>query len=333
MNKKQTGFAIRLIVTILIVISITRMVKWDEIVAVLMNANITYILLSVAIVPLMVGVSVWKWHVLIKAQGIGVSYWKLYVLYLYGNFFNNFFPTSVGGDIVVWYELGASTNRPTETIASIFMNRFTGLVVVLLGSIIALVFNFAFFRDFYVAGAMGIAALASGLVVWFISDRKILEGSIRKFGGIRIVNKFLASLRKFQEALNVYRRSYGLVIYVMAISLIYYLMMAINIYLGAKAFNLKPSLLNVIIVLPFIQIVQMLPISLGGVGLKEWSYTVAFPYIGISSSAGLSVALFVRVKVLLIGILGGFLYPLTKHIWKDGTPGNAAVSLNKERIN
>jgi hypothetical protein len=44
------------------------------------------------------------------------------------------------------------------------------------------------------------------------------------------------------------------------------------------------------------------------VGLSEWAYFAVFEHLGIPGSLGLSVALLLRFKALVVGCAGGGLY-------------------------
>ena len=48
-----------------------------------------------------------------------------------------------------------------------------------------------------------------------------------------------------------------------------------------------------------------LPVSIGGLGLMEASYTVSFELLGYSAELGLITALVMRAKAVLDGLIGG----------------------------
>jgi hypothetical protein len=52
-------------------------------------------------------------------------------------------------------------------------------------------------------------------------------------------------------------------------------------------------------------LIMNLPVSIGGLGLMEASYTVAFEILGYSAELGLITALLMRGKALLDALVGG----------------------------
>ena len=62
-----------------------------------------------------------------------------------------------------------------------------------------------------------------------------------------------------------------------------------------------------VIAVPFIMLIMNLPVSIGGLGLMEASYTVAFGLLGYSAELGLITALLMRGKALLDALIGGMI--------------------------
>ena len=83
----------------------------------------------------------WKQLLITKDKttknNISVRY--LTSLYFIGSFFNNFMPTSMGGDVFKIYALGKKIKDNALAFTSTFMERFTGMVVLVLISYFGLV--------------------------------------------------------------------------------------------------------------------------------------------------------------------------------------------------
>jgi len=308
-NKKNIiGTSIKAGVSIFFVYLIVRKVNWSGLSAVIMNTDLFFLLLSFLLSPIMVLVSAWKWHLLLRPHRITVPFSRLFVLYYIGYMFNNVLPSNVGGDVIVSYELAKFTRKPFDSVASVLMNRFTGLVVLVPAALLAFMINNKVFMDYRIASMMGAIVVALCLVLWFIVDSRPMR-TLEKVK-IRGVAKGVTKFKKLQEALRVYRNETGILWRALAISVLFFLLMVVNVYVGCLAFSVSPSVVQIFVILPFLQVVSMLPIALGGVGLREWAYMIAFPQIGIASTVGLSVILLLRVKAIVNGLVGGALYPM-----------------------
>jgi len=61
---------------------------------------------------------------LIHEKSNEVSRLYLFKLYFVGAFFNNFMPTSIGGDVYKVYKLGKKIDSPVVGFSSVFTERF-----------------------------------------------------------------------------------------------------------------------------------------------------------------------------------------------------------------
>jgi uncharacterized protein (TIRG00374 family) len=306
----KLDLSLKIIISFTFVYFILTKIDSIEFAEILRNTNVLFLFLSFLLSPIMILVSVWKWHILLKAQHKSVSFVRLLGLYYVGYLFNHLLPTSVGGDVITSYELGKHTGGNAESVASVFMNRFTGFIMLILAACVSLVVNINLFSDLSIAFAMGLMVFGSILLVWAILDERLTFLVERQLGNSQVSSKIIAKSKKMRNALLVYRNDLRTLIYAFSISIIFLMLMIINIYIGCLAFNIHPSLPGLLVITPFIQVVSMLPISLGGVGLREWAYIIAFPQIGLSASVGLSVCLLLRFKGIVSGFIGGILYPL-----------------------
>ena len=72
---------------------------------------------------------------------------QLLNLYFVGLFINNFFPSTIGGDVFRGYEVGRDVGDRALAMASVFMERFTGMTALTAIALVAFVSNLSSFRD------------------------------------------------------------------------------------------------------------------------------------------------------------------------------------------
>src|SRR5206468_12530204 len=86
-----------------------------------------------------------RWHVLLKVQGIHLSFLRLSGLFLIGMFYNQFLPAGTGGDIIKsYYLLKETSDKKAGALLAVVFDRFIGLValVAITGTLISLRYNF-----------------------------------------------------------------------------------------------------------------------------------------------------------------------------------------------
>jgi uncharacterized protein (TIRG00374 family) len=190
--------------------------------------------------PILIFTGVAKWHILLKSQGFHVSIWRLYALYMVGKFFNNFLPSNVGGDVVRGYELGKSIDSGADSMASVFMERFTGLIVLIVFAVFSFLSNLRFIQDWRLTLAMGLATFGLLGVFWVILDPRPLD-LFEKHVRISFIQRYTPKQRKFHTSLVAYRGKRAIVL-TLVWSLVFMILAIFNVYASASAFYQPISL-------------------------------------------------------------------------------------------
>jgi len=225
-----------------------------------------------------------------------------------GQFFNNVLPTNVGGDVIRGYELKKYTNNGVGAMASVFMERFTGLTALILLGFLSMFLRLDLvMKDIKLLFPLGVGFVGYAIGTWMVFDSNHLN-YIKRKNRWKVVEKLLGKIQRIQEAIYIYKNYPKALIYTMGYSFLFYLLAVINVYVSALAFGVRVSFLDLVIIVPVILILTMFPISLGGIGLLEGAYYLTFSAIGVPGVVGISVALLTRIKAIVSGLLGGIIY-------------------------
>src|SRR5216683_3079824 len=114
---------------------------WEKIQDTFARMRLTYWLLAVGVFLLAQLASSVRWRWLARPLGFEESPWRFLGYYFVGMFFNLVLPTSVGGDVVrAWY-LDAHSGRRLPAFVSVFADRVSGLLVLLVLACLGVVFS------------------------------------------------------------------------------------------------------------------------------------------------------------------------------------------------
>ncbi len=280
-------------------------------IALLKNASLPLLILSVLVGVLINLVSAFKWFLLTQSQSLGAGYWRIFAYYLVGQFYNIFLPTSVGGDVVRSYELGKFSGRQADSLASVFVERYTGVLTLLLVAAAAVLSQLSRFNQGFVIVSLTMFALGLGLIGWLVIDKRpynaVRAALLRK---APISAKVFAKLDTLVGSIDHYRAQPITIIVAFANSLLFYLVAALNVYVTALVFNADVRLVDMLIATPIIMLLMNIPLSLGNIGLMEFAYTSIFLAMGYGAELGAAVAILMRLKSLFDGALGGVLHPI-----------------------
>jgi len=275
----------------------------------LRQAQWPFIILYVLIGVLATWISSIKWYLLAKPQGIQVPFSRFIMLYLVGFFFNHFLPTSVGGDVVRGYELGKLSEKKPEAMASVFMERFTGVTVLMLFAVAAVILRWEFFQEARLMIVFFVVVTGYSVCVWMIFHRSFLSLIEKNIPG-SFFKRIFKKIRHVQDAIYLYRQHWPCLGLALLCSVFFYLLAVFGVYVGCLTFAENPPLQDLLIAVPILLILFLIPISIGGIGYQEWAYLFVLSHIGVPITVGLSLGLLYRARSIAFGLLGGAIYPL-----------------------
>ena len=334
MKKKSGLYFLRIAVTTALLVyvfhksGLSTLQGWQGLFRTFSHANLTLIVVSLLLVPLLDFVSSVKWYFLARACNLAVGLWRLYAYYLVGRFFNLILPSSIGGDVVRIHEVGRYTGRYADSAAVVFVERFSGLAVLVFLALIAVVINLQVFNIPWLTTALTAGLIGVAFVCWIIIDDRPFNFLNHRFDGkIPLLSSFLAKLGKFRKAVLIYQDKQGALWVALGNSLLFYFLAIVNVWVAALVFDGEIHFVSMLIAVPVIMFIMNLPFSIGGIGLMEFSYTFTLHLFGISPEVALSVAVLMRFKSLAAAGIGGLVYPILGD--KIDSPNQLSKSINR----
>lgn len=243
-----------------------------------------------------------RWWLLLTHAQRGVGLIRILPSYSLGLFFNNFLPTGMGGDVVRLAHLKLRGMKVRFLVASTIMDRGIGLVVVLLtGALCALlsrgVASFGADREFLIALIVLVAA-AITLVVspWF---GRYLAVLLRRYRKTRLRRETLETARLCYS----YRSRPSLVILAVLLSVaMQALVIGVYAVLG-QGMGLSLPLIAYFVIVPIVFLAGSLPISIGGLGVREGVL------VALLVASAVDPQLAIGVSLLYLAVLWGTTLP------------------------
>jgi uncharacterized protein (TIRG00374 family) len=305
---------LKIVVSLGLLIYLIILAKPEEIIkviATIWNAGgIIYIIFAVTIFLVSIYIYSVRWQILIKGYRLKISLFKLFTFYLMGLFFNNFLPTSIGGDIIRIHKLIQHIGERTIGFASVLTERLMGFISSLLLTLISLIIMTNQFENlnllYFTIGLLCLL-LTFFVFVFFDCLFNLLNEFIIKIRIFRLGERIM----KFLEALRFYRNNKWIFLYVFFISTVGQIAIIIMIYLIVLALQLNVSLGYLFLVVPVTFLLTLIP-SINGLGVRDGGFVFLFGKIGISSAAALSVSFIAIIIPMFISIIGGILFILNK---------------------
>lgn len=276
----------------------------EDVMDLIRHADLALMLVAFLLVLAGIALRAVRWMVLLRALDIHVPLRRLVELYFVGTFFNAFLPSGFGGDVVRVLELTQDTDT-TAAVGTVIVDRMTGLLVLFVMALAALPFG-ADLLPGQAAWAIGLLA-AGGVIIGGI----VLQG-----GGLRRLGRWLPaplSLSGEGALARTYRAVTDCgpqaIAQALGVSLAFNLMLVSFNYLVARAVGVDIAPAYFLFFVPVLSITLMLPISIGGLGVREGVAVVLFKQAAVGDAAAAAASLGVYlVSRILAGLLGGLVY-------------------------
>lgn len=244
-------------------------------------------------------------ELIFNVKNIPIRFTQSLNLTFVGYFFNNFLPTSVGGDIVKALCAARLTKSGVKSVTAVLMDRIFGLFTFILIPSISLLFSMHHMGNPLVP-IMVYSLLIISLLCFFVIFSR---GLARRF---RFIESFLnrfgagAKVREIYEGLHDFRNHKSIVWWAMALSVVGQSISIIVLYMLALAIGADAKIAYFFLLVPVVHLVSMLP-SLNGLGIREGAYIYFLkPYIGREYAAAIGI-LWLGL-LLLLSVIGGIIY-------------------------
>ncbi len=251
-----------------------------------------------------------RWRLLLKVQGISLGWLRTLRIYLIGLFFNLFLLGATGGDVVkIFYAMRETASKKSAAFLSVVVDRMMGLLALV--AIAAVLCTLRFNELMAKPVLMGSLALIMGVMVGvvfvgFIVDRFQLAHKLPRWLPLH------AKIIEFATAFSIYTRDMRTMGLTFALSVPAHLLNFLAFYFAARAFGAftGPSgVLDIFSVLPIINTITALPISLSGVGIREQLFYDLFNTLfGTTESVAVMISITGFMMTVFWALVGGCIY-------------------------
>ena len=260
--------------------------------------------LTLMVFALQISLTTIRWRVLLtQITGIHSPYRRLFRIYYASAFFSQVLP-SIGGDLtrVLYARTVGSTTG--SIIISVLLDRGLAIAALLFLALPSLLFLAPFDPGHIVLRSVGIVA-GGGLVAAY--GGCLLARTVR---GSRIWTGLPQWTRTLIASGDWSLTSRTGLCYLIPLSAFIHLLSVAAIFLVAHAVQVPLTLSMVLAIGPVFVLAQVLPISIGGWGVREAAAITLFPMTGIDATSALLVSIMFGILIFL-ATLPGVLFWLT----------------------
>jgi hypothetical protein len=243
----------------------------------------------------------WRWHFILSAEAPSPGSATLLKIVFVGLFFNQVLPTGVGGDAVRAWRCSRVGISLGAAIRSILLDRACGYLVLVVLYAMALPKLLHILPDARERNAV-LAVLAVALLglLALVSLDRLPRPILR-----------LRLMAPFAELSRAGRRLFtnpGQCSTVLGLSVITIALTVLAFKFVGDAIGSRLSLGSWMMVVPPVTLIQLLPVSLAGWGVREAALVVALGSFGVPAEAALAISVLLGLCSIVVGLPGGLIW-------------------------
>ena len=298
---KYLKITLKIAVSLLLILYLVQTIDFNRSLDLVLASNSYFFGLSIALIILNYVFSSLRWKYLILSEK-KISLFYLIKLYLIGSFFNNFLPTSIGGDAYKILKLGEKIDSRTDAFTATFLERFLGMIALLVISIFGVIsFSDSNYLNF-IFGFVGVL-IAFFLFLAFYPKFRFDH---------KFFNKIFGILDKIHSSFMRYKKHPLLLVYSLISSVLVQILSVLSQFVLFLAVGVSLPLAYSFFAFPIIFLSGYAIPSLNGLGSQDVLYQNFFLFININKEAIIASSLLYHLARFIVSLIGGLIYLIDK---------------------
>ncbi len=266
------------------------------------NAGNTVLLVAALVVTLFgVVLSAFRWQRVLATLEVPARLVQLTRHYLASLFVGNFLPSTVGGDVLRVTRLGAEAGDNSRPFASVVLERMSGWIVLPALTFAGLAINPTLRtqgRSTAIAALVGVATLVALGAVLLLAAHPRIGG---RFTGAEGWRRFTGAIHM---GVDRFRRKPALALEVIVAGVVYQLSVLLAVFLAGKALDIHVGFTAILAFFPAVAIMQTLPITIGGLGVREGALALFLHPLGVPNAQAYSLGVLYYFCTLIVSLVG-----------------------------
>ena len=284
-------FVLKLLATIVLFSFVLFKLDVSQVLDVFINSNMFLIFIGLLFIPLLYSIRVLKWNVLLRSVGVKHNFSTVFRALLIGTFYGLITPGK-SGEIARAYYLDS---KKSITIPTIVWDKLIDIFVLIILSALSALFLLS---NSDISKLVIVVSILFMIMSGLLLNKKLIHFMLN-FMGINDKSK-----NQFIETTHLIMNDTKLLLKLIILSICYYIVALILAVISLKA--LSPNVNSyTAFVYPLIVLIGNLPLTISGLGLREYVTIICFEILGENPEIGFSFSIILFVFTTLIpGFIG-----------------------------
>ncbi|MEM9607411.1 MAG: lysylphosphatidylglycerol synthase transmembrane domain-containing protein [Actinomycetota bacterium] len=239
-----------------------------------------------------------RWSRVANAIGVPSTFRQLAPHHFAGQLLSSVLPSTIGGDALRTHRLARSSGDGARSFTSVVLDRLSGWAVLPVVSLLAFALNPGLLR-------LGAATVWAAIVsIGALAVLALLLLAVGPPSGAPLRGRLQRWGSTLRSSLHAVRLRPGSAIEPLVLSVASTLMLVAAGYLAARALGIGLSPTAAMAILPVVLMIQVIPIGIGGLGLREGALVVLLAPLGIAAAQAVVLGLAIHALSATVGLLG-----------------------------
>jgi uncharacterized membrane protein YbhN (UPF0104 family) len=274
--------------------------RLNELAAALARTSMMTVLAVLALFGLQAVMAALRWRWILRQLGHSLTVGASIEAWLVGQCASQILPAVIGGDAARIIRLRRYCVPTTPAVVSVFIDRFAGFVALVVLSAITVPLLIAYQNRLIPAEFFWVVGLSCLLV-------GILLLSLRWTANAAVFRR-IPRLAQAQAALRQVRLTKEALLLFALVGLGTNMTVIISAFLLGHELNSLMDLYACLAILPLVNLLTFIPISVAGWGVREVLMMSAFALIDVPASDALAVSIKLGLANLALGLVGGLVW-------------------------
>lgn len=253
-----------------------------------------------------------RWHTILRTAGLPLPWAKVFSIFFIGQFFNSFMLGACGGDLArAYYVAREWPGKRAEAATTALIDRAVGLLVLMAFASAVIVYRFHLFFDHIGNRWMGyvmISFLGGAVMLLTLLLRKNLFEHWPFFQRWEKQTALGATFRRIYDALFLFHDHPRALAGTVLLSLLNMILLTLACVCIGMSLGVELRVRDYFTVFPVITVLSSLPLTPGGLGVREGLFVELLNTLGVAASKALPLSLLTYLGGLVWSLLGGLVF-------------------------
>lgn len=292
---------LRIFISLGLLIWFLKIINWQQIQVILQSVQLHWLIAALIWIISAMLVSTIKWQIILRVQGLEISFIELWRIYWVGLFFNNFLPSSIGGDALRILWVGKATQDHPGATTSVVIERILATTALALVGLVGCLVVPNPWREVTIMFLLLI--FITLLLLLLIMFGRLPSFIIKRQN---CLSQFLVGITAHGH--NV-RNCPVSVVRAFLWSVVFQVCVVGTNYAVFRSLNLESvSWFKSLYVVPATSVAAMLPLGINGYGLREGAYVLLLRPYNVPEVGAFTASILYTFLVSVCSLWGGWVW-------------------------